>query len=100
MIEAARDRAARRRRSCARATACCRTAAVGFNRSGLMAGLILIELGMPGAEAVARLRAKRPGALFNEMFADYLASIWRTRDRPAEAGRYLTPPPARRSAAW
>ncbi len=47
----------------------------GFNRSGLVAGLILTELGMSGAEALARIRAKRPGALYNERFADYLASI-------------------------
>ena len=47
----------------------------GFNRSGLMAGLILTELGMSGAEALARIRAKRPGALYNGTFADYLASI-------------------------
>ena len=47
----------------------------GFNRSGLLAGLILTELGMSGAEALARIRAKRPGALYNGTFADYLASI-------------------------
>ncbi len=44
----------------------------GFNRSGLVAGLILTELGMPGAEALARIRERRPGALFNEMYADFL----------------------------
>jgi protein-tyrosine phosphatase len=48
---------------------------MGYNRSALMAGLILIELGMPGAEAVARLRKRRPGALFNEGFALCLASF-------------------------
>jgi hypothetical protein len=47
----------------------------GFNRSGLMAGLILTELGMSGAEALARIRAKRPGALYNGTFADYLTSV-------------------------
>ena len=47
----------------------------GFNRSGLVAGLILTELGMSGAEALARIRAKRPGALYNGTFADYLASV-------------------------
>src|SRR3954451_16293414 len=35
----------------------------GFNRSGLMAGLILTELGVTGAGALARIRARRPGAL-------------------------------------
>ena len=47
----------------------------GFNRSGLVAGLILTELGLSGAEALARIRAKRPGALYNGAFADYLASV-------------------------
>ena len=48
---------------------------MGFNRSALVAGLILHELGMPGPEVVARLRDRRPGALFNERFAAYLASL-------------------------
>jgi protein-tyrosine phosphatase len=48
---------------------------MGFNRSALVAGLILTRLGMSGTEAVARLRVRRPGALFNEVFARYLASL-------------------------
>jgi protein-tyrosine phosphatase len=48
---------------------------MGFNRSALVAGLILTELGFDGAAAVERLRARRPGALYNEQFAEYLASI-------------------------
>jgi protein-tyrosine phosphatase len=48
---------------------------MGFNRSALMAGLILMYLGMEGSEAVALLRHKRPGALFNEVFADYLLNL-------------------------
>ena len=48
---------------------------MGFNRSALVAGLILHELGMPGREVVARLRDRRPGALFNETFAAYLESL-------------------------
>ena len=48
---------------------------MGFNRSALMAGLILVELGMDGAGAVERLRERRPGALFNEVFAAYLSSL-------------------------
>jgi hypothetical protein len=48
---------------------------MGFNRSALVAGLILTELGMPGRDAVARLRERRPGALFNDTFAAYLESI-------------------------
>ncbi len=48
---------------------------MGFNRSALVAGLILTELGMAGSQAVERLRARRPGALFNERFAAYLHTI-------------------------
>jgi predicted protein tyrosine phosphatase len=48
---------------------------MGFNRSALMAGLILVELGMPGTQAVARLRERRPGALFNPGFAQFLESL-------------------------
>lgn len=48
---------------------------MGFNRSALVAGLILTELGMSGREAVARLRERRPGALFNDAFATFLESI-------------------------
>jgi protein-tyrosine phosphatase len=47
---------------------------MGYNRSAFVAGLILIELGMSGADAVARLRARRPGALFNPLFGDWLAA--------------------------
>ena len=48
---------------------------LGFNRSALMAGLILTELGMTGAQALVRLRERRAGALYNEMFASYLESV-------------------------
>jgi protein-tyrosine phosphatase len=48
---------------------------MGFNRSALVAGLILVHLGMSGAEAVTHLRRHRPGALFNEVFAEYLAGL-------------------------
>ena len=48
---------------------------MGFNRSALLAGLILTELGLDGPAAVERLRERRPGALFNERFAEYLASV-------------------------
>lgn len=40
----------------------------GMNRSGLVAGLLLRELGVSGAEAVERIRRARPGALSNEIF--------------------------------
>src|SRR5512138_1488756 len=45
---------------------------MGYNRSGLIVGLILKALGLPGTAAVARIRERRPGALFNDRFADYL----------------------------
>jgi len=48
---------------------------MGFNRSALVAGLALTYLGMTGEDAVALLREKRPGALFNENFASYLAGL-------------------------
>jgi hypothetical protein len=48
---------------------------LGFNRSALVAGVILHKLGMPGPDVVRRLRARRPGALFNDCFADYLQSL-------------------------
>jgi hypothetical protein len=47
---------------------------MGFNRSALVAGLILTELGASGPDAVARLRERRPGALFNDTFAEYVTS--------------------------
>ncbi|MEX1104389.1 MAG: protein-tyrosine phosphatase family protein [Dehalococcoidia bacterium] len=40
----------------------------GMNRSGLVAGLILRELGVSGADAVARILAARPGSLSNQTF--------------------------------
>ena len=48
---------------------------MGFNRSALVAGLILLRLGMSGSEAVRRLRGCRPGALFNDVFAAHLESL-------------------------
>jgi protein-tyrosine phosphatase len=48
---------------------------MGFNRSALVAGLILVHLGLSGEEAYQLLRSKRPGALFNEVFANYLRSL-------------------------
>jgi hypothetical protein len=48
---------------------------MGFNRSALVAGLVMVRLGMSGEEAVRRLRSCRPGALFNERFAAYLEGL-------------------------
>jgi protein-tyrosine phosphatase len=48
---------------------------MGFNRSALVAGVILNKLGMPGPAIVQRLRERRPGALFNDCFAAYIESL-------------------------
>lgn len=49
--------------------------AMGHNRSALLAGVMLTYLGMSGADAVARLRQRRHGALYNTHFATYLQSL-------------------------
>ena len=54
---------------------------MGFNRSALVAGVILNKLGMPGPDVVQRLRDRRPGALFNDCFAQYLESLGQTLRR-------------------
>ena len=48
---------------------------MGFNRSALIAGRILHQLGMDGPSIVERLRERRPGALFNEVFAEHIGSL-------------------------
>jgi protein-tyrosine phosphatase len=48
---------------------------MGLNRSALVAGLVLVYNGLSGEEAVLRLQARRPGALYNEVFADYLRQM-------------------------
>jgi protein-tyrosine phosphatase len=48
---------------------------MGFNRSALIASLILHKLGMEGPAIVERMRARRPGALFNEVFANHVSSL-------------------------
>jgi protein-tyrosine phosphatase len=48
---------------------------MGFNRSALVAGVILHEMGMSGPDIVERVRSRRPGALFNETFATYVESL-------------------------
>jgi hypothetical protein len=45
---------------------------MGLNRSALLAGLMLVYNGMSGGEAVDLLQARRPGALYNENFAEHL----------------------------
>lgn len=48
---------------------------MGLNRSALVAGRILHRLGMRGEDVVTRLRERRPGALFNEVFANHLLEL-------------------------
>lgn len=48
---------------------------MGHNRSALLAGLILTYLGMSGADAVALIRSKRQGALYNRRYAAYLQAL-------------------------
>jgi hypothetical protein len=48
---------------------------MGFNRSALVAGRILHKFGMSGSDIVVRLRERRPGALFNEVFAEHLHTL-------------------------
>lgn len=48
---------------------------MGFNRSALIAGRILHRLGMPGERVVEQIRSRRPGALFNEVFAAHLRTL-------------------------
>ena len=48
---------------------------MGFNRSALVAGRILHRLGLPGPAVIERLRARRPGALFNDVFAEHIRSL-------------------------
>ena len=40
----------------------------GMNRSGLVTGLLLQQLGMDAGEAIERIRRERPGALSNHTF--------------------------------
>lgn len=47
---------------------------LGLNRSALVAGLILVHGGLSGASALARLQERRPGALFNGSFREYLTA--------------------------
>lgn len=49
---------------------------MGYNRSALVAGRILHYLGgISGSGVVDRLRERRPGALFNDVFAEHLSAL-------------------------
>ena len=47
---------------------------MGLNRSVLVIATALTYFGITGAEAMLRLRERRPGALFNENFANHVAA--------------------------
>ncbi len=46
----------------------------GINRASLINGVILWMKGMKGQEIVDYIRSKRPGALFNQNFVNYLVT--------------------------
>ena len=48
---------------------------MGFNRSVLVIATALTHLGMSGEQALHHLRELRPGALFNETFADHVRTL-------------------------
>ena len=48
---------------------------MGLNRSALVAGLVLVYNGLSGEAAVQLLQARRPGALYNDVFASYLRQL-------------------------
>ena len=65
---------------------------MGFNRSALVAGVILVQRGLSGVEAVARIRQRRPGALFNETFEAYLESLPAGRNPATASVRAMESP--------
>ena len=48
---------------------------MGFNRSVLVIATALTHLGMSGEQALHHLRELRPGALFNETFAEHVRTL-------------------------
>jgi protein-tyrosine phosphatase len=53
---------------------------MGHNRSALLMGVMLTYLGYSGEEAVALIRQKRQGALYNKTYASYLMGLPREND--------------------
>lgn len=63
----------------ARVLVCCH---MGLNRSGIVSATTLWRLtGWPGQHCVEHVRDKRPGALFNLTFADFIAQLPGSRHR-------------------
>ena len=48
---------------------------MGFNRSNLVIATALTYLGMTGEQALEHLQRIRPGALYNENFAEYVRGL-------------------------
>ncbi len=48
---------------------------MGLNRSPLMAGVIMRKLGWNGPDIVSRLQERRPGALYNDVFCDFVRGL-------------------------
>lgn len=48
---------------------------MGFNRSNLVAATALTYLGVDGESALERIRGIRPGALFNQAFAQHVRGL-------------------------
>lgn len=48
---------------------------MGFNRSNLVIATALTYLGMTGEQALQHLQQIRPGALYNENFANYVRGL-------------------------
>ncbi len=48
---------------------------MGFNPSALVAATALTYLGMTGREALASMRERRPGSLFNQTFAAHVQAL-------------------------
>jgi protein-tyrosine phosphatase len=55
---------------------------MGLNRSPFIAGMTLTYLGFSGTDALKILQERRPGALYNEAFANYLTSLPPNPDLP------------------
>lgn len=48
---------------------------MGLNRSALVAGMILVQGGLPGTAVVERICRQREHALYNPVFRNYLLSL-------------------------
>ncbi len=48
---------------------------MGYNRSALVTATALTYMGLSGSQALEDLRRRRPGALFNELFAAHVAAL-------------------------